>query len=91
MSVCGGLRLSGRPAVGERWSFDDLDMESGTARTLTVRERGGLALFVVTLVALAVSWQLIRFVGLEWWVPVAGLAGGALLLPWVWFQTRRAP
>lgn len=83
------MLCSGRPAVGGRLPFDDLDMESGVPRSLTARERVGLALFVVTLVAIAVSWQLTRFVGLEWWVPVAGLAGGALLLPWVWFQTRR--
>jgi hypothetical protein len=63
-------------------------MEQGTSRPLTTWERVGLTLFVVGLIAVAVVFQILRSLDFEPWVPLAGIAGGAVIAPWVWFQTR---
>ena len=55
---------------------------------MTLSERVWLGLFVAVVTGVAVTWQLARSFGLEPWVPAVGLAGGVVVTPWVWYQTR---
>lgn len=55
---------------------------------MTARERIWLGAFVALIIGAAVTFQLTRSLGFELWTVPAGLAGGALVTPWVWYQTR---
>ena len=54
---------------------------------MTARERLWLGVFVVVAIGVAVTFQLARWLGFELWMIPAGLAGSALIAPWVWYQT----
>lgn len=55
---------------------------------MTARERIALGVVVAVVIGIAITIQLARSLGFELWMPAAGLAGGTLTIPWVWYQTR---